>query len=207
MSASIAIIPHQSPLRVGLLCLTLFSVFLSPHLCSQESDSLSHRQHRIVNITEVHANQQPHDPKRALRLSAMLPGAGQVYNRQAWKVPIIYAAIGGVGYYTYYNYSHMRDYKDEYLYRVNHNDAVQNPEMANIPRTNIYNLYEAYNKSFQLSIIICAAVYGLNIVDAFVFAHLFDVQINDDISLHIMPSVTPLMGAPVIIYIILKGKA
>ena len=85
----------------------------------------------------------------------------------------------------------MRDYKDEYLYRVNHNDAVNNDEFANIPTSNVYSLYEAYNKSFQLSIIIVAAVYGLNLIDAYVFAHLFDFQINDDLTLNVCPMLMP----------------
>ena len=58
-----------------------------------------------------------HDPNKALLLS-VLPGAGQVYNGQAWKVPIIYGAFAGVGYLVYQNYTNMRDFKAEYLRRA-----------------------------------------------------------------------------------------
>ncbi len=36
---------------------------------------------------------KPHSAKKASTLSAILPGAGQVYNKQAWKIPIIYAFL------------------------------------------------------------------------------------------------------------------
>ncbi len=135
-----------------------------------------------------------HSPKKALILSAILPGTGQVYNRQAWKVPIVYAAIGGIGYYTYNNYTQMKYYKDEYLYRVNHNDNPLDEELSNTPTSNVYNLYEAYNKTFQLSVIVTVAVYGLNLLDAYVFGHLFDFQITDDLTLNIAPSFTPILN-------------
>ncbi len=177
------------------MCLTLFPFFCSLQLHAQEQDSVAVRRTFRQNLMEDVTAPRPHDPRRALRLSAVLPGAGQVYNRQAWKVPVIYAAFAGVGYYTYFNYTHMRDYKDEYLYRVNHNDAVNNDEFANIPTSNVYSLYEAYNKSFQLSIIIVAAVYGLNLIDAYVFAHLFDFQINDDLTLNVCPMLMPSLSS------------
>lgn len=132
-----------------------------------------------------------HNPSRALLLSAVLPGAGQAYNKQAWKIPIIYTAIGGIGYYTYYNFTQMKYYRDEYLYRVANGDQTQypdSPDMMATPTSNIYNMYEAYNKTFQLSVIISVAVYGLNLLDAYVFGHLFDFQINDDITLNMTPS-------------------
>ena len=142
----------------------------------------------------VKADTTPHNPTKALLLSAVLPGAGQVYNHQAWKIPIIYAALGGVGYYAYFNISQMRYYKDEYLYRVANNNQTQypdDPDMVATPTSNIYNLYEAYDKTFQLSVIITVAVYGINLLDAYVFGHLFDFQINDDLTLNMSPSLIP----------------
>lgn len=137
-----------------------------------------------------------HSPNTALILSAVLPGAGQVYNHQAWKVPIVYAGIGGVGYYTWYNYKEMVKFKDEYLFRVNHDQATRLEGYENYPTTNIYNMYESYNKTFQLSIIIGVAVYGLNLLDAYISGHLFDFEMNDDITLNLAPSLAnqPIFG-------------
>ena len=162
---------------VMLLCLLL----VSSQLCAQG----------VQDTAVVRHAPKPHNPTKALLLSAVLPGAGQVYNHQAWKIPIVYAAIGGVAYYTYFNYTQMRLHKDEYLYRVAHDDAVLDAELAQTPTPNVYNLYQAYDKSFQLSVILCVAVYGINLLDAYVFGHLFDFQINDDLSLHLTPSLAP----------------
>lgn len=138
--------------------------------------------------------QSAHSPKKALLLS-ILPGAGQVYNRQAWKIPIIYAALGGVGYYCYFNYTNMKQFKTEYLYRQQHGGATQLAGYETYPTANIYNMYESYNKYFQLSLFGIAAVYGLNLVDAYVFGHLFDFDLNDDISLHLSPTLQPTPSA------------
>lgn len=141
-----------------------------------------------------------HSATKAL-LWSLLPGAGQVYNHQAWKIPIIYTAFAGVGYFIYTNGTNMVKFKKEYLYRVNNDGATQWAAYANYPTSNIYNLYQAYNKNFQLSVIIAAAFYGLNLIDAYVFGHLFDYDISDDISLRAAPTMLavpdyPLPSAP-----------
>ena len=133
---------------------------------------------------------QEHSATKALCLS-ILPGAGQVYNHQAWKIPIIYGAFAGMGYLIYNNYTSMKMFKDEYLYRVNNFDTPSLAGYESYPTSSIYSLYNNYNKNFQLMIIITAGIYALNLVDAYVFGHLFDFQIDDDISMNIVPSLQP----------------
>ena len=131
-----------------------------------------------------------HSPTLALCLS-LLPGAGQVYNHQAWKIPIIYGLFGGIGYFMYTNYSNMLKFRTEYLHRVNNNGERVLEGYTNYPDQNIYNSYQSYNQYFQLTVILAVVVYGLNLVDAYVFGHLFDFQIDDNISLHLAPSASP----------------
>ncbi len=176
----------------GFIVLIAFLLSFLP-LANAQSDTVL-QEGRVEGTVHRMPQVKEHSPKKALILSAVLPGAGQVYNRQAWKVPIIYAALGGVGYYTYVNFTQMRLYKEEYLYRVNNNGATLHPDDPNIssaPNSNIYNLYENYNKTFQLSIIIAVAVYGVNLLDAYVYGHLFDFQISDDLTLNLSPAVIP----------------
>lgn len=132
-----------------------------------------------------------HNPNLALGLSAVLPGAGQVYNHQAWKIPIVYAGLVGVGYFIYDNFQQMQLYKSEYLYRVNHDDNFLNPELSNYPTANIYNLFESYNKNFQLFCLIEIAVYGVNLLDAYVFGHLFDFDMENNMDLTLNPILIP----------------
>ena len=148
------------------------------------------------STTRVAAHEE-HSATKAL-LWSLLPGAGQVYNRQAWKIPIIYGAFAGVGYFVYYEATNMKKFKTEYLYRVNHDGATQLAAYSNYPTSNIYNMYQYYNKYFQLSIIIGVAVYGLNLIDAYVFGHLFSYDISDDISLSASPSLVPVAAGDAI---------
>lgn len=133
---------------------------------------------------------EPHSPRKALFLS-FLPGAGQVYNGQAWKVPIIYGGFAAAGYFIYNNYVKMKDFRDEYLWRIKGGDP-QMEGYTNYPNTSIYNYYQSYNQSFQLSIIFSIIIYTLNLVDAYVYGHLYEFQINDDISMTLQPNVQPL---------------
>jgi len=131
---------------------------------------------------------EEHSATKAL-LWSLIPGGGQIYNGQAWKVPIIYGAFAGMGYGIHYYYTRMVKFKDEYLYRVNHNGTPNLADYANYPTSNIYNLYNSYNRNFQLMVIITVGVYALNLVDAYVSGHLYDFRIDDDISLAVAPTV------------------
>ena len=122
---------------------------------------------------------------------SLIPGGGQIYNHQAWKIPIIYGSFAAMGYFVNYNYQRMAMFKEEYLYRVNHNDTPALEAYASYPTSNIYSLYNAYNRDFQLMVIITVGIYALNLVDAYVFGHLFDFKIDDNLSLNLAPSMLP----------------
>lgn len=139
------------------------------------------------------ASESVHNPTKALLLS-LLPGGGQVYNGQAWKVPVFYAALGAVGYFTYSYWSEMRMFKEEYL-RVGQNGMSELPGYEGISGYYLYNYYQSSNKNFQRFALITVAVYGLNLLDAYVFGHLYDFSVNDDLTMHIGPSATPDFGS------------
>ena len=61
---------------------------------------------------------KPHSPVKATIMSACLPGLGQIYNRKWWKVPIVYAGLGGIGYLSYRNYSEYRSYLHAYEFKT-----------------------------------------------------------------------------------------
>lgn len=131
-----------------------------------------------------------HSATKALLLS-LLPGGGQVYNGQAWKVPVIYGALATVGYFAHYNYERMTMFRDEVLYRASNNDTPNLADYAAYPTSNIRSLYNSYNRDFQLMLILAAGIYALNLIDAYVFGHLYDFQIDDDISLALSPTLVP----------------
>lgn len=154
-------------------------------------------------FNSLHAQQQPgfqkppavkpheHSATKALCWS-IIPGGGQIYNHQVWKVPLIYGSFAAMGYFIYYNYNRMTTFRDEYLYRVKHNNTPNLENYANYPTSNIYSLYNTYNRNFQLMVIITAGIYALNLIDAYVFGHLFDFRIDDDLSLNVIPMIAPM---------------
>lgn len=135
-----------------------------------------------------------HSPKRAAIYSAVLPGAGQVYNGKWWKVPIIYAGFGGVGYLVYDNYSNYKTFLTAYKLKTGNLDEGETPTEYEIQLSESYlasqlqSYKESYRRDFEFYCILMAAWYGLNIVDAIVDGHLYTYDISDDLSFHIDPA-------------------
>jgi len=128
-----------------------------------------------------------HSPKTATLLSAVLPGAGQFYNKKYWKIPVAYVGFGVIGYLAYQNQSLYKNYKQAYLYRTDNNPNT----IDNYPLYSTDALFQAknyYRRNTELTVIIGVILYTLNIVDAAVDAHLYDFDISDDLSLRIQPT-------------------
>ena len=173
---------HRKLWRI-VLCAIIFTFHLSPFtLQAQRVEVQPPAEPVDLKVPEEHS------ASKALLLS-LIPGGGQIYNGQAWKVPVIYGAFAGMGYAIHYNYTRMAKFKDEYLYRVNHNGTPNLADYANYPTSSIYSLYNSYDRDFQLMVIITAGIYALNLIDAYVFGHLYDFRIDDDISLAVVPTV------------------
>ncbi len=154
----------------------------------------------LVSIAQSLSAQQPtepvkaHSPKRATIYSAILPGMGQVYNKQAWKIPIIYALGATTTYIAINNYQNSIKFKNEYFNRLDGKTSELLPDYSTYSDESILSLHEAYNKNFQLSVMITGVVYLLNIIDAMVYGHLFDFDINEDLGASIKPFATPSFG-------------
>ena len=135
------------------------------------------------------------DVKKATTLSFICPGAGQVYNKSYWKVPIVIGGMVSMGYVIDWNTRGFKRYKSAYDLR---NDFDQNP--GNYPdgvskdefngrysASYLKNLRDAYRRNRDLSIIITAAVYAFQVVDAHVDAHLKDFDVSDNLTVSLEP--------------------
>ncbi|MCF0068970.1 DUF5683 domain-containing protein [Dyadobacter sp. CY261] len=161
-------------------------------------------------------------PKTATRL-ALIPGAGQLYNRDYWKAPIVYLAFGG-GLYTYYlNTIKYHDFLDAYksFYIMDKNDpkyGQKKPELASADakvKVKVRNLlntsseeidatesqiirqknYWRRNRGF--AIIVTGLIYTLSIIEANVAAHLKTFDLSEDLSLNVSPKLNqPSMTTP-----------
>ena len=137
--------------------------------------------------------QKPHSPKKATIMSACLPGLGQIYNGKWWKVPIVYAGLGGLGYLVYNNYSEYQSYLHAYEFKTG--DLPEGVTL-NQHETDLASRYsdsqlqtykESYRRDFEFYTILTIAWYGLNIVDACVDGHLYNYDISDDLSFTVDP--------------------
>ncbi len=132
-------------------------------------------------------------PKKALLLSFAVPGLGQIYNKKYWKLPIVYGAIGGLGYAAFFNRSEYIRFRTAHRYRVDGDPTTVDEFTINgIERTdaeNLRNIRDGYAKDMQLSYAGLIIVYALGAVDAFVDAHLYHFNVDEDLSMSIIPNV------------------
>lgn len=139
-------------------------------------------------------NVKQHSPKKASIYSAVLPGAGQFYNRKYWKIPIIYLGIGASFSIAEWNKKEYAHYLLAYEYRTDGDDSTIDPYVDRYTESNLNTIKNYHRKNRDLAYIIAAGIYLLNIVDASVDAHLFDFNINDDLSLNLQPSFSVFQG-------------
>ena len=146
------------------------------------------------------------DPKRALWLALVLPGAGQIYNRKYWKLPIIYGGFMGCIYALTWNNMMYKDYSQAYL-----------DIMDDDPGTASYNKFlhlgmeitpeneerfikifksrkDKYRRWRDMSFFVMLGVYALSVIDAYVDAELSQFDISKDLSLKVEPTVIPNHG-------------
>ncbi len=133
-----------------------------------------------------------HSPRKASIRSAILPGWGQAYNKKYWKIPIIYVGAAALIYGLKWNHDNYKDFKQLSIY-------ISDQDSSTIPVYNGRVLNEGYanwasgnrdyfRKNRDLCAIGLGALYVLNIIDANVDAHLFEFNINDDLSLKLQPN-------------------
>lgn len=153
----------------------------------------SHAQENIT--TNEMPEETPRDrllpvPARASMLSATLPGLGQIYNRRYWKVPIIYAGFGAIAYFVELNNGEYQKYRAAYFARVdgNPNTVDDFPFYSTDVLQRAVNIYR---RNLELTYLLGAALYLLNILDANVDAHLKDFDVGESLSFGIIPAVIP----------------
>ena len=135
------------------------------------------------------------DVKKATTLSFICPGAGQVYNKSYWKVPIVIGGMVSMGYVIDWNTRGFKRYKKAYELRAdydvnpgNYPGGVSKDEFnGRYSATYLKNLRDAYRRNRDLSIILTAAVYAFQVVDAHVDAHLKDFDVSDDLTVRLEP--------------------
>lgn len=140
------------------------------------------------------------DAQKAVWLAAVVPGLGQIYNRQYWKVPIIYGGTLGLVYGITWNDRMYVDYRKGYVDLMDKDpntnyfehllpsgvvlDNSNSSYYTKIIKTKLDN----YRRYRDLCIIGTAVLYLMSIIDAYVDAQMFDYDISPDLSLEVAPT-------------------
>ncbi|MFM1840410.1 MAG: hypothetical protein RIR47_459 [Bacteroidota bacterium] len=138
-----------------------------------------------------------HIPKIATQRSAILPGWGQAYNKQYWKIPLVYGvlAIPAATYqynadlYTKAKFAYEAKFKAEN--GDNSDIAKIDPTLKNLSLASLQSYRNIFRKDRDYSIMWFILGWGLNVLDATVSGHLKEFNINNDLSLKIQPSYQP----------------
>ena len=145
------------------------------------------------------------DPTKAVWYSALMPGAGQIYNRKYWKLPILVGGFMGLAYGISFNNRYFTDYSNAYRdaysddpnansyinflpysYRDNKEWIEKNKEWI---RSSLKSKKDYYRRNRDLCVVGMLAVYGLAMIDAYVDAQLYTFDISPDVSMRLSPAV------------------
>lgn len=140
------------------------------------------------------------DTKRAMWLAIVLPGAGQIYNRKYWKLPLIYGGFIGCVYAMTWNNTMYRDYSQAYIDIMDNDENTKSYENflpptydvnANMDRLkDLFKRRKNYYRRYRdLSMFCMIGVYALSILDAYIDAEMSSFDISDDLTLKVKPAI------------------
>jgi len=154
-------------------------------IVNTESDSLLRAKYKNFSPRRIRLMQDPLTPSRAGFYSAVLPGLGQVYLGQYWKVPLIYGAMGASLYYYLENDRVLKSYRTAYKIRLS--NFYDDEYLKIIPQGEEDKLIKGmkFHRSYRdISALLFAASYVvLNIIEANVAAHMLQFNINDELAI------------------------
>lgn len=161
----------------------------------------------LDGVVNYNRDTYPH-PGKATLYSALLPGLGQIYNGDYWKLPIYYGLMAGSAHFMVQNNTNYRRYKRIYR-EATTNEAYDGPVSASTAKyyRDVFRRYRDY------SVVALFASYVLQIIDANVFAYMHDFELSDDLSMSVSPTVMSpdcnyaLVGTPGVTSTSLSGSS
>lgn len=159
-----------------LILSLLFLWSFSTH--AQEAEKIT-----IQPLDTAKVTIDPLSPSKAAFYSALVPGLGQIYNKKYWKLPIVYGGLA-IGIYSYsWNNNKYHEYRDEYKRRLDGtSQGTAHPTYGGLSDDGLLRAQKYHQRNRDLSALISAGIYILNIIDANVDAHLMQFNVNDNLS-------------------------
>lgn len=176
-----SLIPSKYLVLVG-------SILFTGSLQAQDTSFQSRYNVNYLSLIEEIEQDSFPNPKKVFHSSLLIPGWGQVINKQAWKVPLVYGLLGGLTYYSVYLTKQYHDYRAAYYNSFATNTDLRfGPTPDFLMGANASSLQS--NRNFlrnrrDFIYVTIALAYLLNAVDAYVFAHLRSFDVSDDLSMN-----------------------
>lgn len=157
----------------------------------------------IANRKAVDSVLAVHSPRKAAFRSAVLPGWGQIYNKKYWKLPIVYGALGVSGGVFVFNLKNYRELRQAYKARVlaatmPAPDSTLywqiDPKFRRFAAEDLRYYRDEFRRNIDYSVLAFILLWGLNVVDATVDAHLKTFDVTPDLGLRIRPGYSELAG-------------
>lgn len=158
-------------------------------LFAASNDSFAQQQNQRIGLFRKDSAGY-HSAKKATYYSMMLPGLGQAYNKKYWKIPIIYAGFGTLGYFISFNGKEYRNFRQAYNIVATGDSVNFSNHYVVRYNANLDQLREGrnyYRRNLEFNYILAVLLYVLNIVDASVDGNLYDFDVSDDVSIKFEP--------------------
>lgn len=203
-------VPKAKLHREGKIVQQQDSILVNDSVYDSSRDSLAVTDMRLVVPDSVLQDTVPvmknkvwiPDSNRSVWLATLFPGAGQIYNRKYWKLPIVYGGFVACTYALTWNNRMYKDYSQAYLDimdsdpRTNSYEDflppsydVTNEAVINQLKSTFKNKKDYYRKYRDLSIFAFVGVYLISIIDAYVDAELSYFDISPDLSMGVSPAI------------------
>ncbi len=127
------------------------------------------------------------NPGSVLLKSAMVPGWGQVANGQAWKVPIVYGLLAGTVFFTRHLTIQYHDYRAAFFNESRGEDSDFRfgrtpPRLEGLNTEQLRSQRDSFRNRRDFMYVVVGLAYGLNVLDAYIFAHMRSFDVSDDLS-------------------------
>ncbi len=153
-------------------------------------DTLAVRKKGFFKAVFLPGPRPPFDPEVAWKRSLLIPGWGQLYNKDYWKLPFVYGGYAGVGVVIWYNNDQYQNFRQAFIERNDddaENDFILFPE--SVPTDGIKRARDNARSARDLSILAVAGMHLLQTIEAYVDAHLRGFDVSEDLSFELHPDV------------------
>ena len=200
------------------LILLIIFLFAGIQFCHAQDSAVSApvavlKEKKINTNTKDTTAKKINRPRIAAIRSAIFPGVGQIYNKKYWKLPLVYGALGTTAYVFNYNLKNYKDLKQAYIGKYNarvYKDSVEyfkiKTKLLPLSEESVRFNRDEFRKNVDYSVLFFLILWGVNVIDATVDAHLKSFDVTPDLSLQIKPGHSEMANTNGISLVLKIGK-